>query len=283
MGLSKAVLPALLALAVGCGSKSQAAMSVSAKGAEVTPASASAPLDLGNGILLERARVVVRKLVLEPRQVTADAGTSPSTCSECCCTNASGEQVVCHDADEDGLTETEHDHDSDSNDENDIVLGPLLVDLSGAALAGGFDQIFGGTIPAGTYEELEFVIGPITAAKAGSDPGLAEMAARNASIIVEGTVDGAPFTFVSSFTTEFDVEGHIVVSSDKTSNVTLSMNLKHWFGGTGAARCNPADPTQKANIERLLRAAVHAFQDDDKNGHDDHHGNAHTGDGPCDD
>ena len=274
MKLEGIVLSALAALAIGCGSKSHgASVSVSAKGAEVAAAAPSAPLDLGNGILLERVRAVIRKLVLEPE----DDATVPPTCAAC-------QGVECRDADEDGLTETEHDHDGDTDDDvNDVVLGPLLVDLSGETLAGGLDQIFGGTIPAGTYEELELVIGPITAAQAGSDAGLAEMAARNASVIVEGTIDGAPFTFVSSLATEFDIEGHAVVSSGGTANVTISMGPKHWFGATGAGRCDPTDPAQKEMSERLIRAAVHAFQDDDRDGHDDHAGNAHTGDGPCDD
>lgn len=276
-----ASLVAALTLVIGC-SKSEAPVSVSAKGAEVATAAASAPLDLGNGILLDRVRVVVRKLVLERARTVADAG-SVAPCDGCCCTKG----VTCHDAGEDGLTGTEEDHDSDGDSSHDtsddVVLGPLLADLSSDTLAGGLDRIFDGKMPEGTYEEMEFVIGPIATAAAGSDAALAEMAAQNASIIVEGSVDAKPFTFVSSLTAEFEIEENVVVSSGKTGNITLSLGAKNWFGGSGAARCDPTDPACKVKIEKLIRAAIHAFQDDDRNGHDDHDGNDHSGDGPCDD
>lgn len=274
------VFVAALTLLIGC-SKSEAPLSVSAKGAEV--AAASAPLDLGNGILLDRVRVVVRKLVLEPARAAADAGGAPSSCDTCCCRDG----VTCHDAGDDGLTDTERDHDSDGDSDhdtsNDVILGPLLADLSGETLAGGLDQIFNGKMPEGTYEEIELVIGPITAAAAGSDAALAEMAAQGASIVVDGSVDGKPFTFVSGLTAEFEIEENVVVSGGKIANLTLSLGAKHWFDGSGAARCDPTDPQCKSKIEKLIRAAIHAFEDDDRNGHDDHDGNDHTGDGPCDD
>ena len=64
MKLGRLVLLALAALAIGCGSKSHgAAVSVSAKSGEVAAAAPRATLDLGNGILLERVRAVIRKLV----------------------------------------------------------------------------------------------------------------------------------------------------------------------------------------------------------------------------
>ena len=56
-----------------------------------------------------------------------------------------------------------------------------------------------------------------------------------------------------------------------------------WFGGTGEMRCDPARAMDKPRIEKLIRAALHAFQDDDRDGHDDHHGNDHGADDLCDD
>jgi hypothetical protein len=244
--------------AAGCGG-SKSNLSLSAKGNAQAAASpeASAPtsLDLGNGISLERVRIVVRKLKLEGTLAAADGGT----------TAASSTPAV-RDAGDDGNTDMEREHDRD----DEPVLGPLLVDLSAATLAGGLEQVFDGVVPPGTFHEVKFVVGPVTAAKAGSDEKLAEMASQKASIIIEGTVDTKPFTFVSSLTAELEKEGDIVVSDAKSNNVTLSIDPKSWFGGTAGGRLDPSDAANKQAIEANIKASIDAFADDDKSGDDDH-------------
>lgn len=263
--LPKTVLwAAVSVVAVACGgtrSANSANLSLSANAKQaVTSTTQNAPtsLDLGNGISLDRVRVVVRKLKLEGTLSGAVGGATTSSATSGTTAGA------------DGQTEMEQ----EPNDPNDPTLGPVLVDLSGAMLAGSVEQVFAGLVPQGTFHELKFVIGPVTPDQAGTDPKLAEMAAQNASVIIDGTVDGKAFTFVSSLVAEIDVEGDFVVSDAKANNITLSIDPKGWFGGTGSARLDPTDPANKSAIENNLKASTNAFEDDDKSGEENHAGDA---------
>jgi hypothetical protein len=241
----------LAVAAVACGSKSGGApLSLSASTSQAvtsTPPSTSTSLDLGNGIMLDRVRVVVRKVKLELDPTGAGSTTTTSM------PPAIG-----------GKTKME----GEPDDPNEPTFGPILVDLSGATVAGGIEQVVAGLVPEGTFHEAKIAIGPVTADQAGTNPKLAEMAARNASIIIDGTVDGTAFTFVSSLVAEIDVESDFVVGGSKTNNITLEVNLKGCFGGTGTSRLDPVPANQSA-IENLIKAAITAFEDDDMNGHED--------------
>jgi mono/diheme cytochrome c family protein len=252
------LVAAALVSTIACASKTN--LSVSAKASSQTAAAtgATAPtsLDLGNGISLDRVRIVVRKLKLEGTVAAADSASTTSSSAP-----------LVQEADSDGTTELEREHDA----EEEPVLGPFLVDLSGPTLAGGIQQAFDARVPQGTFHELKLAIGPVSVEKAGTDQKLAEMAAQNASIIVDGTIAGADgavvsFSFVSSLRAEVDKEGKIVVSDAKGNNVTLSIDPKGWFGGNGTALLDPRDPANKEAIEANIRASLDAFEDDDKDG-----------------
>lgn len=260
---------ASLVLAAGCSASAnpsgagRAQMSVSAKAAAAgVSASAAAPggvpaegtsLDLGNGISLDRVRVVVRKLKLEGALASESAPGAPCV----------------RDDSPDGRSDLEHEHD----DEAEPVVGPFLVDVSGAALAaGGVAQAFDGAVPPGSFHELKFVIGPVTAAEAGSDPKLTELAAAGASLIVDGSVATAegrvPFTFTSSLKAQIEREGRFVVADGQGNNITLTLGPAGWFGGASAL-LDPRDPANRAAIEARIKASIAAFEDDDCDGHDD--------------
>src|SRR5690242_15393964 len=128
-----------LAAATACSSNSKTNLTVSATAAvtATTPAGATS-LDLGNGISLDRVRIVVRKLKLEGTLAAADGGTS-----------ASSSMPSMSDGGSDGKTDVEKEHDDDS----EPVLGPFLVDLSAATLAAGIQHSFDGVVPQGTFHE----------------------------------------------------------------------------------------------------------------------------------
>jgi hypothetical protein len=266
-------LPLAVALAFGaaCGSsKPPASLSLSANAsaqvAAVTTPSVSTPagtisLDLGNGIALTEVRMVVRKLKVTGGKAAPSASRiAPGS---------------------DGLTELEKEADS-----GDPELGPVLVDLEGATLAGGIRVVFDGKVEQGDYSALKLAIGPVTAAQAGSDQtlaaaarggaavdgtqGLAAMAARNASLIVDGVVaqpnGTTSFEFVSSITAELERVCELTVNDVKPNNLTLALDPTRWFGGTGLARLDPSDPGSKAGIEANILASISAFEDDNKSG-----------------
>jgi len=63
------------------------------------------------------------------------------------------------------------------------------------------------------------------------------MAAAGASIIADGTIDGAAFSFSTPMDVEQELEGNFVLGS--SSNLTLNVDASTWFGGSGSARLDP--------------------------------------------
>jgi hypothetical protein len=150
---------------------------------------------------------------------------------------------------------------STGNEQGEINQGPFLVDLPGAALGPNLQQVFDAHVPAGTYRELDLDIAPSTS------PSLGDLASQHASIIVDGTFNGTPFSFVTAIAIEVKKEGNFTVGNG-TSNVTLALDPASWFGTT-ALPLDPNVATNRAAIEARIRAALTAFRDDDRNGRDD--------------
>jgi hypothetical protein len=218
--------------------------------ASTTPSTpiTSTSLDLGNGITLDRVRIVVRELKVE-LDPTGASSTTTATNVPLASNNT---------------TKVE----GEPGDPSEPTFGPILIDLKGTAIAGGIEQAVTGLVPEGSFHEAKIAIGPLTTAQAGTDQGLGEMVAQNASVIIDGKVDGTPFAFVSSLVAEIDVESEFVVNDTKSNNITVDVDPRGWFGGSGASRLDPLPANQTA-IESLIKAAIIAFEDDDLSGQED--------------
>lgn len=246
---------AVAVLVAACSSSNKGGLTVSARGAAVTAAGApvtatTTGIDLGNGIVIQRVRAVVRHVEVEGT-TTVGAGT---------CT------------DEDG-------GDPGGDDcENELKFGPFLIDLTGPTLTGVQTQ-FGVPVPAGTYHDIDVEIGPISTAKAGTDAGLLEMAGLKASLVVDGTVDGKSFEFTSPLRLELKREGDVVVDGTGSADITFDVNVGGWFGGTGAARLDPSstDPAVLLAIDANIRASLRVVHDEDRDGCDDDHADSGPG------
>ena len=170
----------------------------------------------------------------------------------------------------------------DGDSRAEIAVGPVIIDLSSADLDGRVHKVFDSTVPAGTYDKIEFEMHPLE--RATTAAGADDLVKQHASAIIEGTFDGQPFSFVSAIEAEQEFEGSFVVT-DKSSNVTFDVDTSKWFVENGAA-LDPRDPANRAAIEDNLRNSIKAFQDDDGVGHenhdddgDDHGGNSGPGGG----
>jgi hypothetical protein len=148
----------------------------------------------------------------------------------------------------------------------EIALGPVVIDLSAAELDGKVHRVFDSTVPAGTYDKIEFEIHPLE--RATTAAGAEDLLKQHASAIIEGTIDGEKFTFVTAIEAQQEFEGHFVVT-DKSSNVTFDVDTSKWFVKDGA-RLDPRKPENRAAIEANLRNSINAFQDDDGLGHENH-------------
>ena len=239
---SFAVLPgmaAVLALAAACDSTSPGdrlgvGISFSTKPpATGAPASLAITMTSGaNTLVITKAQLVLRELELKLAESSACAtGVAADDCEE-------------------------------------IALGPMLIDLP---VTDAVATPITAHVPPGTYREIEFDI-----RRPGTDPAdVAFVAANpnfnNVSIRVEGTYNGTPFVFTSQLDQEVQIDlDPPAVITDANSNVTIAVNIRDWFTGSGGALINPAtaNPGQPnaSIVAEKIKVSLRAFEDDDKNG-----------------
>ena len=210
-----------------------------AKSATAVPGQSEQRLTLSNGITVERVRLSVKELELELEgdddDDSSDAGTGD-------------------------------DHSDDSKHET----GPFLIDLSGAELEGTVVQLRDVQVETGTYDEIEFGISKVSVDDAGDNAGLKELAEREASVIIDGTIDGQPFSFVSSLTVEQEREARFEVTAEDSQNVTINIDVSRWFTSSSGGRLDPRESSVRSDIEENIKNSIDAFDDDDRNGGEDH-------------
>ena len=156
----------------------------------------------------------------------------------------------------------------DAGSEVEISQGPLLLDVSGDALSGALLELVTGNVPAGTYDKLKVDIHRVESAPAGAFDDLVK---KGASVLLEGTIDGQPFTFASALEAELEHEGQFELGT-ASSNITLNIDASKWFVAADGARLDPRESSARAAIEANIAASFRAFEDDDEDGQEDHHG-----------
>jgi hypothetical protein len=269
-----------LGVAAGCSQGGGKGLSVSATtGAAAAVGTTSAALDAGNGLSIDRLRLVVRKFEIEadedaacPLGPTGPSGpTGPTGASGPTGPSGAAGAISLHgEGPGSGSSGSSDDGMDDHEGECEIEAGPFLVDLSGADLAAGVHWVASVDVPAGTYEEVKFKINTINAEKAGGDAGLLAMADAKASILVDGTRSGgAAFTFGVPLEVLQEREGAIVVDPAAGANVTLDIDPSGWFKAADGSLLDPDDATARGAIIQNVKASIRVMHDDDGDGHDD--------------
>jgi len=215
-----AIAVVLAVLVAGCGGQNLS-LSVRA-GPPATSTLARSALTVGNGIVLNRVRIVIRKVELEK------AGTLEM---------------------------------------DEVASGPYVLDLSGASLdSGGVAKVLETSFTPGTYSEIKLEIHKPENGEVGVNGDLTAMIAANASIIADGTIDGADFTFTTAVSAEQQFEGNLVLNAG--SNLTLNVDPSTWFTSNGA-RLDPRTESNRSQIESNIESSFKAFKDDDEDGVED--------------
>ncbi len=278
------VAGATIAMAAAC-NKSTGNLAVNARtGSSATATdggSTPGAIDLGQGILVSRVRIVVQKVALEgtlAAMSTPDAGMPDASSM----LSTASRSAADHGGDGEG--------DNGDGEENEVKVGPFLIDLAGDRMKGGITHVFDGNVPAGTFNEIRITVAPVAASDAGSNAGIAGM--NGASVIVDGTItegtaDGGatdagvvvtPFSFVSSLNATQKHETEMTVTVDGTTkNVTLTIDPTGWFKAADGSRLDPTVTANQGAIEANIKASVKAFEDEDEDGEDDmgEHGGGH--------
>jgi hypothetical protein len=274
------VLVGLMLVVAGC-SQGKGSLSVSSRS---TPSSAATnstsavnAIDGGNGVLITHIRMVVRQVEVEKAESTSGGNTiSGGNSMPGGNTVAGGGTIDVSQAD------THHGSGDDVGDDDDggeVVGGPFLIDLSGADIMGAIHWQADMPLDPGTYEEVEFKINTLPAAKAGTDAGLIAMADAHASIIAEGTLDGVPFTFSTPISVTQEREGSFTIAEGGKFDITLDVDPSGWFKSSSGGLLNPNDPTAQGEILANIRASIRLIHDEDHDGMDDDHGGQGGGSG----
>ncbi len=125
--------------------------------------------------------------------------------------------------------------------------------------------VFDTDVPAGTYKELEVSIDKLEVGNPAEEPLIvAYPALADASVLIQGTVDGAPFTF----TAPLDVDLELPFASPRTFVdgeprpllVELVIDPTGWFVGP-TATLDPRDEANRSVIEGNIQASLELFDD----------------------
>jgi hypothetical protein len=149
---------------------------------------------------------------------------------------------------------------------DEVASGPYLLDLSGPALEGSVQRVLDATFTPGTYSEIKLEVHKPDSGETAANAELQEMVDAQASIIADGTIDGAPFSFRTAVDTEQTFEGEVVLSDG--SNLTLSVDPTAWFT-SGGGRLDPRNEANRSAIENNIQKSFAAFRDDDHDGRHD--------------
>lgn len=160
----------------------------------------------------------------------------------------------------------------------ELELGPVLLDLPLGG-AGGAARTFSVPVAAGSYDEIEFEI------HQPSDDDAADAAFIQAhpdfagvSVQVDGTFNGHAFTYTSDLNAEEEIELRppLVTTESAAADLTLFVDLDRWFRDATGTLVDPATAnvglTNEGLVDANIRATLHAFEDEDHDGTDDHGG-----------
>lgn len=169
-----------------------------------------------------------------------------------------------------------------SGSENDgcekLELGPILLDLPLGG-PGGAAHTFSVPVAAGSYDQIEFQVHKPSsddnsdAAFVQAHPDFAGV-----SVKVDGTFNGQAFSYVSDLDAEEEIElsPPLVTTESAATDLTLLVDLDRWFRDGAGALVDPASANAgQANetlVEGNIRGTLHAFEDENHDGTDDHSG-----------
>jgi hypothetical protein len=175
--------------------------------------------------------------------------------------------------------ETNDDHGGQSRGSDDCEeakLDPALIEVP---LGAGASQSFVLNVPAGVYSALETKIEAVGGDERGASTFLtANPTFRNVSVRVEGTYKGKAFVYTGNPEGRIEAAfaSPLTVADGGTVNVTLKADVSTWFVTSSGATIDPSTATPgSANgdlVASNIRRSLHAFEDDDRDGADDHHG-----------
>lgn len=174
-------------------------------------------------------------------------------------------------------------HDDDEGDDNghdddaceSYNAGPFLLDLP---LGAGVERAFSVPVDTGSYDELRI---RIHKPEDNGDPRDAAFLADHpefsgVSIRAFGTFNGSPFEYTTDLSAEQRmhlVPPIVVAAALSQVDVTIKVDVSGWFADGIGGLVDPASANAGGANENLVEnnitSSLHAFRDEDHDGHDD--------------
>ena len=220
-------------------------MSLTAQSQGVVADRALADITVGSGtntLVITKAQLLARRIELAPTSV-----------SGCAAMQESGDDDA---QAEDGCAEVE--------------VGPTLLDIP---VNGSLQTSISASVPPGTYRALEIRIRPVSSGNRNAQAFVAgHPEFKDVSVRIEGTFNGTAFVFTSPIDTRIESVFSTPVTVDATNpNVTVAIDLSNWFSDGSGGTLDPSNSSNAARISANIAGSFRAFEDDDHDGHDDHH------------
>lgn len=156
---------------------------------------------------------------------------------------------------EDNVAENDSASDEDgehSADDEEVKVGETTIALP---LGGGVITPINQSLPPGDYESLEMKV---------------------SSVRLRGTYDGQAFDVTvpvrAEFATELNPPFHVASDTDRL-NLTVKIDVSQWLrtsGGLVDPRLLATNETLRRTVIHQIRASFHSFEDENRNGDDDH-------------
>lgn len=159
-----------------------------------------------------------------------------------------------------------------SHDCEHVSRDPVLIDMP---VDGTLRTQLSVPLAAGTYKKLEAKLEPANGRKPlGAAFLTAHPEFAGVSIRVEGTYNGAPFSFKSSMKSVLHMRFKPPLVIDATTkNATVAVDVSKWFVTVHGEVLDPSNATTgtpaRKIIENNIRASFRAFKDDHKRGKDE--------------
>jgi hypothetical protein len=163
-----------------------------------------------------------------------------------------------------------------------LELGPVLLDLPLGG-AGGAARTFSAPVAPGTYREIEFQIHKPShdedAAFVGANPDF-----DGVSVKVTGTFNGTAFVYTTDLDAkeEIELDPPLAIAETGATDLTLFVDLDRWFRDATGSLVDPgsanAGNANEGLVEANIKSTLHAFEDENEDGTDDHGGD-HSGSG----
>lgn len=223
------------ALSVSITTQAQGAVASRAPLADVTVAIG------GSSLVITKAQLVARRIELAPVNASSCAGVAEA-------------------GDDDGSVQ---------DGCAEVEVGPTLLDIP---LDASTKTNITTSVPAGTYRGLEIRIDPISSGNRSSTAFLAAHPEfKNMSVRVEGTFNGKAFVFMAPVDARIETLFSAPVTVDANNpNVTIAIDIANWFSDGAGGTLDPSNSSNTSRISANIASSLHAFEDDDHDGHDDH-------------